>query len=64
MLGVLLTWPALSTLTMFPILVTVYVHLARAEERETLAKFGDEYRCYMAVTPAFLPRWSPSPREG
>src|SRR6266850_2506119 len=61
MLGVLLTWPALSTLIMFPVLVTVYVLLARAEEREALAKFGDEYRFYLAVTPSFLPR---SPREG
>ena len=64
MLGVLLTWPALSTLTMFPILVTVYVLLARAEEREALARFGEEYRCYMAVTPAFLPRLNRSQREG
>jgi methanethiol S-methyltransferase len=63
-LGVLLTWPALSTLIMFPILLAVYVLLARAEERESLAKFGDEYRCYMAITPAFLPRLSRSPREG
>jgi len=58
MLGVLLAWPALSTLIMFPILLTVYVRLARTEERDSLARFGDEYRQYMTTTPAFIPRLS------
>lgn len=63
MLGVLLTWPALSTVIMFPILVTIYVRLARREERQTLAEFGDEYRRYMANTPAFLPGINRACRE-
>jgi protein-S-isoprenylcysteine O-methyltransferase Ste14 len=57
MLGFLLQWPTLLTFVMFPILVTMYVRLARREEREALAEFGDVYARYMAAVPAFLPRW-------
>ena len=32
---------------MFPVLVVMYVKLARSEEREALAEFGDAYRKYM-----------------
>jgi protein-S-isoprenylcysteine O-methyltransferase Ste14 len=55
-LGFLFQWPTLPTLVMFPILVYMYVQLARREEQEVLTAFGDTYRRYMAVTPAFLPR--------
>ena len=55
MFGFLLQWPTLPTLIMFPVLVAVYVRLARHEERTALAEFGDEYRTYMARTPAFFP---------
>lgn len=56
MLGFLLQWPTLITLAMFPILVFMYVRLARKEEQEALAEFGEEYRRYMARTPEFVPR--------
>jgi protein-S-isoprenylcysteine O-methyltransferase Ste14 len=56
MLGFLFQWPTLITLIMFPILVFMYVRLARHEEREVLAEFGEKYRRYMLSTPAFLPR--------
>lgn len=56
MFGFLLQWPTLLTLAMFPVLVFMYVKLARAEERETLASFGDAYREYMETVPAFFPR--------
>jgi protein-S-isoprenylcysteine O-methyltransferase Ste14 len=42
---------------MFPVLVWLYVRLARREEREALAIFGDAYAGYAAVTPALVPRW-------
>jgi protein-S-isoprenylcysteine O-methyltransferase Ste14 len=57
MLGFLFQWPTLITLIMFPILVYMYVRLARREEREVLAQLGDQYRSYMTRTPAFMPRW-------
>ena len=56
MFGFLLQWPTLLTLIMFPILVVTYWRLALAEEKAVLAEFGDAYRRYKAVTPAFLPR--------
>ncbi len=56
MLGFLLQWPTLPTLAMFPILVTMYARLARREEREALAEFGEAYARYMAAVPAFVPR--------
>jgi protein-S-isoprenylcysteine O-methyltransferase Ste14 len=58
MLGFLFQWPTFVTLIMFPILVTMYVRLARREEKEVTEEFGDEYRRYVAKTPAFLPRAS------
>ncbi len=57
MVGFLLQWPTLITLIMFPILVYVYVRLAHQEEKETLAEFGDAYKRYAEVTPAFLPHF-------
>jgi methanethiol S-methyltransferase len=56
MLGFLFQWPTIVTLAMFPILVTMYVKLARREEQEVLGDFGDEYRRYAAAVPAFFPR--------
>jgi len=56
MLGFLLQWPTLITLIMFPILVYMYTRLARREELDVIAEFGDEYVRYANGTPAFLPR--------
>jgi protein-S-isoprenylcysteine O-methyltransferase Ste14 len=42
---------------MFPILVTMYVKLARREEREVLTEFGEQYRRYIISTLAFFPRF-------
>ncbi|MDO8464287.1 MAG: isoprenylcysteine carboxylmethyltransferase family protein [Gallionella sp.] len=55
MFGFLLQWPTLLTLLMFPILVWMYVRLARAEERDAEAEFGERWREYAAHTPGFIP---------
>lgn len=56
MIGFLLQWPTILTLIMFPILVYMYVKLARSEEKEVLKEFGEEYKGYSEATPAFIPR--------
>ena len=57
MLGFLVQWPTILTLIMFPILVWMYKRLARKEEQEVLAEFGEEYSSYMAKIPGFIPRF-------
>jgi protein-S-isoprenylcysteine O-methyltransferase Ste14 len=56
MLGFLVQWPTLVTLVMFPILVFMYARLARREEADMLAQFGEDYRRYAQRVPAFIPR--------
>jgi protein-S-isoprenylcysteine O-methyltransferase Ste14 len=55
MFGFLLQWPTIITVLMFPILVYMYVRLARTEEREAYAEFGEEYAQYANRVPAFFP---------
>ena len=71
MLGFLFQWPTILTLAMFPVLVWMYVALARREEADVRASLGEEYERYSARTPAFLPRFrslvgeaSPGPSNG
>jgi methanethiol S-methyltransferase len=56
--GFLVQWPTILTIAMFPVLVAMYVRLARQEERETKAAFGEAFDGYAARVPAFLPRWT------
>lgn len=58
MLGFLVQWPTLLTLAMFPVLVVMYVRLARQEEKEVRAKFGVAYDHYAEDVPAWFPHWS------
>ena len=56
MFGFLLQWPTILTLLMFPVLVWMYVRLARTEERDAEAHFGEQWREYAARTPRFIPQ--------
>lgn len=58
MFGFLLQWPTLPTLLMFPVLVVVYVRLAKREEQMAIQEFGDEYLRYRETTPAWIPKLS------
>ena len=55
MVGLLLQWPTLLTLAMFPVLVFAYWRLALSEEREVRRRFGAEWDAYAARTPRFVP---------
>jgi protein-S-isoprenylcysteine O-methyltransferase Ste14 len=56
MAGFLLQWPTLLTLLMFPVLVVVYLRLARKEERLMEAEFGQAYADCRRRVPGFVPR--------
>ena len=63
MFGFLLQWPTILTLAMFPVLVAMYVLLARREERDALAEFGEEYHRYMDRVPGFVPSLRAPPQD-
>jgi len=63
MTGFLLQWPTLVTLAMYPVLVYMYARLAKREEAEMLARFGEAYRRYRETVPAFVPRFGASGPE-
>ncbi len=55
-LGMLLDWATLPMLIMWPIMVVLYYRLARKEEVEMEAEFGEAYRRYRMQTGMLLPR--------
>jgi protein-S-isoprenylcysteine O-methyltransferase Ste14 len=61
-LGALIQWPTLLTLVMAPVLLASYARLARKEERELEARFGEAYRAYRERVPACMPVWERSVR--
>jgi protein-S-isoprenylcysteine O-methyltransferase Ste14 len=54
--SLLIQWPTIVSVLMAPVLFVTYVRLARREERELEAQFGDSYAEYKASVPAFFPR--------
>jgi protein-S-isoprenylcysteine O-methyltransferase Ste14 len=48
---------------MFPILVRMYVHPDRQEEREAFSEFGEAYKKYAHRVPALVPRLAGWRRE-
>ncbi len=55
-LGFNIQWPTFLTLLMAPVLIVMYLRLARQEDRELEQEFGDTYRRYSRVVLAFVPR--------
>lgn len=53
--GLIVQWPTIAGLLMFPLMVLAYVRLARREEEELERQFGEAYLAYRERTPAFLP---------
>jgi protein-S-isoprenylcysteine O-methyltransferase Ste14 len=53
--GMLIQWPTIITIAMWPILIVMYYNLAKREEKEALEAFGAMYEEYKQSTPMFLP---------
>ncbi|MGQ9629084.1 MAG: methyltransferase family protein [bacterium] len=54
--GMLIQWPTLATLFMWPFLISAYIRLAKAEERDMIARFKGRYLEYKSRVPAFFPK--------
>lgn len=54
-LGMIFEWATLPTLLMWPLVVFMYVRLAKKEERDMIDEFGEEYVAYMEKTKRFIP---------
>ncbi len=52
--GFNIQWPTVPTAMMAPILVAMYVRLARREDEELATVFGEEFLRYATRTPAFV----------
>jgi protein-S-isoprenylcysteine O-methyltransferase Ste14 len=59
-LGLLVQWPTLITLVMWPVLTFAYYRLAMREEAAVARQFPAEYEAYRRRIPAFIPRFSPT----
>lgn len=57
-LGFLIQWPTIVTLIMAPVLLLMYIKLARREERELIKLFGIDYINYMHQVSRFFPKIS------
>lgn len=53
--GMMAEWATLPLLILYPVIVYMYVRLAKREEKDMLNEFGDEYREYMKETKMFIP---------
>lgn len=53
--GMMAEWATLPLLILYPVIVYMYVRLAKREEKDMLVEFGDEYREYMKQTKMFIP---------
>ena len=54
-IGLLIQWPTIITLAMWPVLVVMYYRLAKKEEKEAMEAFGERYEEYKRQTPMFIP---------
>ena len=53
--GMMVEWATLPMLILYPIMISMYVRLAKKEEKDMILEFGSEYREYMKETKRFIP---------
>jgi len=56
--SMIIHWPTFITLILFPVIVIMYYSLAKKEEKEMVAKFGQDYQIYKNKVPMFIPKIS------
>lgn len=54
--GFNIQWPTLLTLAMAPVLIVMYIRLARREDHELALRFPEQFPAYASLVPAFWPR--------
>ena len=55
-LGLNVQWLTIITFALWPLLALLYYRLAKTEDKEIQARFGNEFRKYKQEVPAFFPR--------
>jgi len=54
-LGMLVQWPSIFTIILWPVLSFMYYRLSKIEDREIGKQFGEAFQKYKITVPAFLP---------
>ena len=54
--GLNVQWLTIITTAIWPVLALLYYRLAKIEELEAAANYGEDFRKYMQTTPRFIPR--------
>ncbi len=54
--GLNIQWLTIITTALWPVLAFLYWRLAKIEERESEAKYGEEFDKFKSTTPRFIPR--------
>jgi protein-S-isoprenylcysteine O-methyltransferase Ste14 len=55
--GQLIHWPTIPTLLLAPVIMWLYVRLAKREEAHLIDRFAIQYRQYQEMVPMFVPGW-------
>lgn len=53
--GMIAEWATIPLIIMYPVMIGMYVRLAKKEEKDMLEEFGNQYREYMKDTKMFIP---------
>ena len=61
--GLNIQWLTIITTMLWPVLVLLYYRLAKMEEKEAEAKYGEEFRTYKRIVPMFIPRLRRTPNK-